>query len=302
MTGLIVTADDFGLTESVNDGIMNAVDAGCVNSVSVLANGYAFEHAADCFRKRAGLALAVHLNLCEGKPVAPREAVNLLVNAEGDFHYSFQGLWLRHLRSNAADRKLLKEQIKVEFAAQISAVKRAFAIVEPIAVNSHQHFHHLPFVFEALLELGAEHRFRYIRMADEPLYPPRDAPHFLRNIFSANSLKYLLLKHFSRRHKRALHDRAIACTEAFFGVLYAGRMTEATIRAALLKTRNSIGDRSGLVELLVHPGRAARHEAARWRRRPELSSYYCSPWREAELRSVTSPAVAELLSTLRAGQ
>jgi len=43
MKRLIVNADDFGLTENVNRGILDAHREGIVTSTTLLANGMAFE-------------------------------------------------------------------------------------------------------------------------------------------------------------------------------------------------------------------------------------------------------------------
>ena len=45
MPHLIVNADDFGITEGTNRAIIDAHQRGIVTSTSLLANGYAFDHA-----------------------------------------------------------------------------------------------------------------------------------------------------------------------------------------------------------------------------------------------------------------
>ena len=44
---LIVNADDFGISEAVNRGIVEAFDGGIVTSTSLMATGDAFEHAVE---------------------------------------------------------------------------------------------------------------------------------------------------------------------------------------------------------------------------------------------------------------
>ena len=58
MKQLIVNADDFGLTEAVNAGIVKACFRGIVTSTTIMANGAAFDHAASVGRRRRRWASA----------------------------------------------------------------------------------------------------------------------------------------------------------------------------------------------------------------------------------------------------
>lgn len=60
---LIVTADDFGLTEGVNQAIVRAHRAGIVTSASLMINGGAAEAAVDLARQNPTLDIGLHLNL-----------------------------------------------------------------------------------------------------------------------------------------------------------------------------------------------------------------------------------------------
>src|SRR3989344_3721426 len=66
-----VCADDFGLSRGITDSILQTVDEGPVTQVSVIPNGEAVEYALAEYRRRSDrLALAVHVNLTEGKPLS----------------------------------------------------------------------------------------------------------------------------------------------------------------------------------------------------------------------------------------
>ena len=60
---LLLNADDFGLTRSGTDAILDCVDNGPLNSVSILANGASFEYAIAELVKRPGLTAGIHINL-----------------------------------------------------------------------------------------------------------------------------------------------------------------------------------------------------------------------------------------------
>ena len=55
MTKLIVNADDFGLSEAVNYGIISAYKNGIVRSTTIMAGMPAFDHAVELLKKNKGL-------------------------------------------------------------------------------------------------------------------------------------------------------------------------------------------------------------------------------------------------------
>src|SRR4029077_3491125 len=75
---LIVNADDFGMTDAVNQGIVDEHDRGIVTSASLMATGAAFEHAVALAKTRPNLAVGVHLTLTEQRPLTGSAAQRLL--------------------------------------------------------------------------------------------------------------------------------------------------------------------------------------------------------------------------------
>ena len=80
---LIVNADEFGLTEGVNHGIVEVHRQGIVTSTTMVANEHAFEHAIELSKQVPELAIGVHLNVTHGSPVLPEVRVYSLVDDEG---------------------------------------------------------------------------------------------------------------------------------------------------------------------------------------------------------------------------
>src|SRR2546426_4582911 len=83
MKRLIVNADDFGWSEGVNRGIVEAYRNGIVTSATVLANGEAFDGAVRLARQERRVGVGVHLNLSDGAPLLPRWEVPSLVHEQG---------------------------------------------------------------------------------------------------------------------------------------------------------------------------------------------------------------------------
>src|SRR5881296_625665 len=86
MTRLIVHADDFGLSERINDGIVQAHRHGIVTSTSIMANGEAFAHAVALAQSAPTLDLGIHLTLIEERPVVSPAELPSLVDAAGGLH------------------------------------------------------------------------------------------------------------------------------------------------------------------------------------------------------------------------
>ncbi len=295
----IVSADDLGLTRAITDGILAACDQGCLSSTSVIAGGDAFDYAIEQWRRRPGLLLSAHINLMEGRPLAPPGEVPLLLGTDGQMALSFVALLGLSLRLRGAEREKLRLQIRTELDAQIRRVADAAGPGWRPRIDGHQHYHMIPIVFEALLELHERWNFSYMRTLEEPLFVVPQLRRALPNYLGANLAKHAVLRPLARRAKRELLRRGIPHCCWFVGLLFSGNMTIEPVRAAIAHlARRDRGERQrgDVVEFLLHPGRAADHEAARWDGRAELRDYYLSPWRDAERATLCSAEFRAALS------
>ena len=120
-----VHADDFGVSRGVSDGILQCIDEGPVESISIIANGAAFDYAVAALRARPRVAISVHLNLIEGPSVTHPREVDLLVDTGGLLRNSFRSLWRTHAFGTAAIRTRLEAQVRAELYAQARKVRDA---------------------------------------------------------------------------------------------------------------------------------------------------------------------------------
>jgi predicted glycoside hydrolase/deacetylase ChbG (UPF0249 family) len=137
MKRLIVNADDFGLTTQVNQAIIDGHFCGLITSTSLMANGEAFEPAVALSRQAPRLGVGVHLNLTEGKPVAPASSIPSLVNSQGCFARKPGRLWRAMILG-----RVCTVDIEKELRAQIEKVLAAGIV--PTQLDSHKHVHALP--------------------------------------------------------------------------------------------------------------------------------------------------------------
>ena len=160
-------ADDYGISKECNSRIEKCIESGVLNKVSVLPNGEMED-----FKQRLSkydVKLSLHINLVEGKPLSPTKDINLLVNDEGNFKYSFIGLFLKSL---SFKRKQFKSQLYQEIKRQIVFFKKNMG-ENPLWIDSHQHTHIIPLIFSTLLEVIKDTgvAVEYVRIPEEPILP-----------------------------------------------------------------------------------------------------------------------------------
>ncbi len=231
MSRLAVTADDVGLHAGMTAGALKAHDEGIVTAVSVSPNGRAFEQAIDLLKDRPGLDVGVHLTLVGERPLSRPDKVRTLTDGRGSLLPDFRMFTRRYLLAGIAPG-----EAEAEMRRQ---VERLAGTGLPIAhINSHQHLHVLPKLFEIVLRLAEEHRIPYVRIPSEPAV--------LRP--SPRALQITILNGIGKTARRRLEDQdAIHATDQTVGVMDAGSLTVA-------KLTQILGDVEGLTELVCHPG------------------------------------------------
>jgi predicted glycoside hydrolase/deacetylase ChbG (UPF0249 family) len=132
---LIVTADDFGLSDNVNDAIIEALQRGLVTHASVMANMPAFDRACALARERAVVdRLGVHLVLTEGPPLTEAiRACERFCDPRGRFRY-----WRASDRAFHLSR-VERHAVAVELREQVMRCRqRGLPITH---LDSHHHVH-----------------------------------------------------------------------------------------------------------------------------------------------------------------
>jgi predicted glycoside hydrolase/deacetylase ChbG (UPF0249 family) len=134
---LIVNADDFGFTQGVNEGIIEAHRRGILTAATLMANGAAFDHAVQLAKRTPSLDVGAHLVLV-GAPGLPRTVAALV-------------------RNIALGRMRIHEDLD----AQIRRIRAAG--IHPTHLDTHKHTHLLPPVLEAVARLSREHGIAWVR-------------------------------------------------------------------------------------------------------------------------------------------
>ena len=236
MNRLIINADDFGIHSDVNKAIASAYDNGILTSTSLLANGPAFEEALSIARERPKLGLSIHLCLVGSlPPVSPVESVPTLVDERGLFPESYvefmKRLYSGHIRM---------EEVYTELNRQMAKIMELGLPVTHI--DSHQHLHVLPPVWQMVKSLMKQYGIHRLRI-------PAESYGF--KVLLANPVRMMgrngptLLAKKARREARHL---GFTTTDYFWGMVDGGNMNERNLAYIVGQLP------FGVHEIMVHPG------------------------------------------------
>jgi len=259
---LVITADDFGASISVNNAVERAHRHGVLTAASLMVTGEAAQDAVERARTMPGLGVGLHLVLVEGRPALPPEQVPDLVGADGNFRPdmvrpAIAMAFLPHVR----------RQLQAEVEAQFAAFAATGLPLDH--VNAHKHFHLHPVIASAILAAGRRHGMNAVRAPVEPRWlleliepasPPRRDPAAL----------------WAKLMRWRLRQAGLSVPDQVFGLAWSGAMNARRLRAII----DALPD--GLSEIYLHP--ATRDD---W---PGHAPGYA--YRE-ELDALTDPAVIE---------
>jgi hopanoid biosynthesis associated protein HpnK len=270
MKRLIVTGDDFGLAEPVNEAIVEAHRNGILTTASLMVSGNAARDAVDRARLLPSLRVGLHVVVVEGRPVLPPDEVPDLVDSEGAFstRLTLAGL-------NFFFRPAAREQLEKEIRAQFEAFKATGLALDH--VNAHNHMHLHPTILSLILKVGPEFGLRAVRV---PYEPPWLSWRASRQGLGCRLSWGLFLLPWMRLMKSRLRRNAIRCNDIVLGMADSGRMTPDLVLAFVREIPR------GITEMYFHPA---------MRRCPEIDHTMPDYQHENEFRALTSPAIKDEL-------
>jgi chitin disaccharide deacetylase len=234
---LIVNADDFGLSRSVNEAVVRAHCEGILTTASLMVNEAGFDEAVKLAKQYPKLGAGLHLTLLQGRSTLPRGKIPGLVNARGAFPDSPVGVGLHYFF-----RRNLREQLRSEIHAQF---EKFHATGLPLDhVNGHLHLHLHPVVFRILMEDADKLGIRRLRLTRDCFSRSwkMSRGHWFYRISHATIYEWL-----SNRAREPLCQRGIRHAQITFGLLQNSQVDEEYILKLL--TELPAGDS----ELYSHP-------------------------------------------------
>jgi hopanoid biosynthesis associated protein HpnK len=213
---LIVNADDFGRSHSINQAVIRAHQEGILTSASLMVNEPGFDEAVKLAKENPGLGIGLHLTLiCGQAACSPREIPDL-VDAHGRFPDNPVRVGLKYFF-----RKSLAGQLAVEIASQFDKFRSTGLKLDHL--NGHLHLHMHPAVFGILIHPGRDFGFRQMRLTRDSLALSRRMTHgrWLYRIAHAAIHAW-----FSRRAAEPLRRRGIKHAQITFGLLQDSHVDE----------------------------------------------------------------------------
>lgn len=255
---LIVTADDFGLHEAVNEAVEQASRAGVLTAASLMMAAPATADAVRRARMLPRLRVGLHLVLADGWAVLEPRLIPALADPAGriDDRMFVNGLRFFALPS-------VRRQLEAEIRAQFAAFARTGLGLDH--VNVHKHFHLHPSLLEMLLRIGRDFGVSAVRVPDEPLWFAARGGRWFAGPTSA-----VLLTPWLALMKRRLRAAGVLHNDRVFGIACSGAMDETTLLEILARLP------PGATEIYLHPatesGPAIAASMSRYRHADELAA------------------------------
>ena len=309
MSRIDIHADDYALTVNTSKDMLECMKAGKLNSISIVPNTSSFEECMGMIYEAIPTlsflpAMSVHLDFVEGRSLAGHREVPLLTRADSDLMgLSWGGLF--KLSYMPWKRRVAKAQLKKEIKAQIERTQKAIERCRKIAesngipcaqkglrIDSHQHAHMIPVVWEAVTEVVEEEGYplEYIRNSKEVLGVFLAETSLWKTYRPINFVKNRLLALYSYKVDR--YDKTHHKEQMYlWGLIMSGHMDYKRIQKLYgAMTRKAEYD-NRVLEILFHPGKVIPDEV-----NPELGDaaaedFYLSSDRYVEKQAVMSDII-----------
>jgi len=234
---LIVNADDFGLSASVNQAVIRAHRDGILTTASLMVNEPGCAEAVKLAKENPKLGVGLHLTLLFGRSALSPEKIPGLVNSRGEFIGNSVQVGMKYFF-----KRSLREQLRAEIHAQFEKFRAAGLPLDH--VNGHLHLHLHPVIFKILMEDSEALGIRHLRLARDCLACSRrmSRGHWLYRISTAVIFEWL-----SNRARKTLGQKKIRHAQITFGLLQDSRVDEEYV----LKLLPELPD--GDSELYSHP-------------------------------------------------
>ena len=266
-TPLTISADDFGLSESVNEAVERAHRDGILTAASLMVAGPAAADAVRRARALPRLRVGLHLVAIEGPAVLPPDEIPDLVDRSGRFPSDQLRLGLRYA-FHPRVRRQLGAEIRAQFAAFAATGLRLGH------ADAHKHMHLHPTVGRLMIAAGRAFGLDTIRVPAEP-------PAVLRAAGARSGLGDRAMFAWTRLLRRQVRRAGLAAPASCFGIAWSGHMT----RAHLLALAPHLPP--GPNEIYFHP--ATSQDAVLARLMPTYEHV-------AEFAALCDPAVAAALA------
>ena len=243
--GVILNADDFGASTSINKAVIEAHVSGVLTTASLMVTGPAFEEAVSLAREHPTLGVGLHLTLAGGLAASPGATRVGLADSADRLPASATVAGMRYFF-----QRDLRGPLRDEIRTQLERFHQTGLRLDH--VNGHLNIHLHPTVFTLLLELRylwADAGFRLVR---DPL---RLNLRVAKGRWLYRGMHALIYRLLSGAAIQRLRSLRIPHTELVFGLLQYPSVDEDYLRRLIPQLP------PGVSEIYSHPSlNQFRHE------------------------------------------
>lgn len=278
MKYLIINADDFGFAHEINMAVKECLAGKFISDCSIMAQGGAFNEAVDILKSNGTACCGVHLTLTGDMRPAASETISArtIIKKDGKFLSSYTSLGVRYLFNMINFNEVYRE-----LKAQIKKV--ADTGLKVTHLDSHEHVHMFPRIFNIVVRLAEEFDIKFIRIPKESVSVITNGVS-IKGILRLAALRCMIF--FSGFVKKPWD---IKFNNAFLGHYHSGNINARIINFLVKNVKN------GLTELAVHPAAVTDDFIKRfpWYRRSgvEFNSILDKKWlstlRDSDIRLVS---------------
>ena len=237
MSYLIINADDFGVSHSVNAAIIQAHEEGVLTSTSLMVSGDAAQEAIALAKDHPQLAVGLHLVLVCGKSVLPPSQIPHLVDSQGNFSSNPTQAGLSYQFNQAT-----RAELRLEIYAQLAKFRDSG--LNLAHVDGHLHLHVHPVILNILTEFAAEFQIKFIRLPSEEL--TKNLKIDQRNLLT-KIVWSIVFGQLRRYGEGLLKANNIKFADRVYGLLQTADMSEKYLLGLIPQIE------SELVEIYSHP-------------------------------------------------
>ena len=240
----ILNADDFGMSKDINKAVFDGYSYGLLKSVSLAANGIAFDEAVNNILPQCSeLGVGIHLNLTEG--ISLCSDLEKLCDKDMKFNNNY---WQLLFKSYNPKETEFFEQVEREFRRQIEKVLSKTKVTH---IDSHQHIHSIPKIFDIVCRLAKEYGIQEVRTHFEKFYIVPDVHKHLNLKYLSNLLKVTLFSFFTLFNEAMIHKYGLKTNDYVIGLVYNEMVEALTVAYGAMATNH----KKVTVEAIIHPCR-----------------------------------------------
>jgi len=233
MKGLVLNADDFGLSPGINKAIIEGLSAKALDRASIMVTTEYFKDAIDFAAENPEYSYGLHFDLTLGRP----QSGTYPCKGDINFNNGFFGLWFNIFRSN---KKNIAQLVEAELRAQLDVLLSRGVQVDHI--NGHDHVHMIPTINKIVVKVSREFGIIDVRDVNECILKTAKASGLLPLLSPRRLSKYIFFKLLSNWNGNSSR-------RYFYSILFSCELS-----SDLVSTEALSSDKFDAYEIMLHPG------------------------------------------------